>query len=221
MPKVDEDAKQWELALSGRFGKAVLDRRKALKLTAADVAEKTKTLRYPVTAVALSKIENNKRAGKLDVAEVMVLAAALSTSPIQLLFPDLVDVPVEMLPDRTVTAIQAIDWFCCDGGQPRPNPQTIWEEVENSDYSMQTGAISDARAVSTHRTLLQLTARLPAEARSAEQLSNVLMGLDEAKTRARRNGLVIDDKYDTQDRVLGPDGLAAARKELGMDPPDA
>ena len=55
-----------------RRGAAVKARRNALKLAAVDLAERTKALGYPVNRVAISKIEGNLRAGKLDVAELLV-----------------------------------------------------------------------------------------------------------------------------------------------------
>src|SRR6267142_6092685 len=70
-------SKAWEMELAGRVGAAIKARRNALKLTAVDLAERTKALGYPVNRVAISKIEGNLRAGKLDVAELLVLAAAL------------------------------------------------------------------------------------------------------------------------------------------------
>ncbi len=89
-----------ELRLSGVLGVAVLWRRKALKLTALQLAERTKALGYPITRVAISKIEGNKRAGKLDLAELLTLAAALEIPPALLLFPDYPsDDRAEVLPD--------------------------------------------------------------------------------------------------------------------------
>jgi transcriptional regulator with XRE-family HTH domain len=84
MPNVDAGAKAWELELAGRIG-AVHVRRKALNLTAQQLAERTKNLGYPITRVAISKIEGNMRTGKIDVADLLVLAAALDLPTISLL----------------------------------------------------------------------------------------------------------------------------------------
>lgn len=111
MPKVDESAKRWELDIGKRFGEAVLKRRKALKLSGVQVADRTKELGYPITRVALSKIENNTRSGKVDVAEWLVLSAVLEIPPALLLFPDYPDGAVGVLPKDTAESYEAADWL--------------------------------------------------------------------------------------------------------------
>jgi transcriptional regulator with XRE-family HTH domain len=111
MPNVDEGARAWELGLAARVGTAVQGRRKTLKLTAVQLAERTKQLGYPITRVAITKIEGNSRSGKLDVAELTVLAAALDVAPLELLFPGEADSPVERLPGQTVPTAHAASWF--------------------------------------------------------------------------------------------------------------
>ncbi len=111
MPNVNEAAKAWESELAGRFGIAVQARRKALKMTAQRLAERTAELGYPITRVAISKIEGNMRAGKIDVAELLVLAAALDIAPVLLLAPAFPDGEVETRPGRSVDSREAAQWF--------------------------------------------------------------------------------------------------------------
>src|SRR6478609_875348 len=111
MPNIDPAAKAWELDLAKRVGQAVQKRRNALNLTAQQLAERTAELGYPITRVAISKIETNKRVGKLDVAELLVLAAALDIPPVLLLFPGFPDGPVESLPGRDTESRKAVLWF--------------------------------------------------------------------------------------------------------------
>jgi transcriptional regulator with XRE-family HTH domain len=119
MPNIDQGAKAWELELSGRVGKAVLRRRKALGLTAVQLADKTRDLGYPITRVAITKVETNKRAGKLDIAEVLVLAVALEIPPALLLFPSFPERGrVELLPGYDVWPPAAVRWLC--GESPLP-----------------------------------------------------------------------------------------------------
>lgn len=98
MPNIDPEAKAWEEALSKRVGETVQRLRKELGLTAVQLSDRTRQLRYPISRVAITKIETNKRAGKLDVAEWLVLAYALDVPPGALLYPDLPDGTVEVLP---------------------------------------------------------------------------------------------------------------------------
>lgn len=77
-----------ELTLAQRVGDAVAKRRKALGWTGVQLADRTAELGYPITRVAISKIETNSRAGKFDVAELLVLAEALYIPPVLLLAAD-------------------------------------------------------------------------------------------------------------------------------------
>ncbi len=121
MPNVDQAAKAWEMELSGRVGAAIKARRNALKLTAVDLAERTKALGYPVNRVAISKIEGNIRAGKLDVAELFALAVALEIPPALLLFPTFPDGAVDVLPrSGPVPTLKAREWICGDAPLPLP-----------------------------------------------------------------------------------------------------
>jgi transcriptional regulator with XRE-family HTH domain len=112
MPSIDPDGKAWQLELAARVGKAVKMRRKALKLTAQQLAQRTAELGYPVTRVTISKIESNVRAGKFDVAEWLVLAQALEIPPALLLFPDYPDAPVQVVPgnDNERRSVEALWW---------------------------------------------------------------------------------------------------------------
>ncbi len=98
MPNIDPKAKAWQEELSRRVGAAVQRLRTELGLTAVQLSERTRNLGYPITRVAITKIENNSRAGKLDVAEWITLAYALDVAPGALLYPDLPDGRVEVLP---------------------------------------------------------------------------------------------------------------------------
>lgn len=98
MPNIDPRGKAWEEALSARVGATVQRLRTELGLTAVQLSELTRQAGYPISRVAITKIENNSRAGKLDVAEWIVLAYALDVPPGALLYPDLPDGPVEVLP---------------------------------------------------------------------------------------------------------------------------
>lgn len=111
MPNIDEDARAWQLEWSGRIGHAVQQRRKALGLTAGQLATRTEALGYPINRVAISKIEGNNRAGKMDVAEVAILGAALNIPPVMLLYPGLPHTSYRDLPNSEHTALDALLWF--------------------------------------------------------------------------------------------------------------
>jgi transcriptional regulator with XRE-family HTH domain len=131
MPSIDEGAKAYEMGLAARFGVAVSTRRKALKLTASELARRTAELGYPISRGAIAKIESNSRSGKIDVAELLVLSAALDIPPVLLLvliFPT--GTLVEVLPGVEVRGDEAVRWLSgrtsfprkvdADGSKPAP-----------------------------------------------------------------------------------------------------
>ncbi|KMO70094.1 helix-turn-helix protein [Mycolicibacterium chlorophenolicum] len=111
MPNIDEAAKKWQLDLAKRFGDAVKKCRTDRKLTAQQLADRTREVGYPVTRVAISKIESNSRAGKVDVAELLALATALNVPPVTLLFPHLPDGIVQYAPGIPATSEKGMEWF--------------------------------------------------------------------------------------------------------------
>lgn len=111
MQNINETAKAWQLSTAERVGGAVLARRKQLGMTAVELARKTKEFGYPIHRTTITKIETNQRAGKLDLAEIMVLAAALNLPPIMLIFPDGPFRRVEVLPGLEDESIRGALWF--------------------------------------------------------------------------------------------------------------
>ncbi len=111
MPNIDAEAKAWELDLSSQVGRAVLARRKALGLSAVQLAARTNDLGYPITRVTISRIENNARAGKVDVAELLILAAALEMPPVLLVFPDFPYGEARPIPGPDSFGWEAVRWM--------------------------------------------------------------------------------------------------------------
>jgi transcriptional regulator with XRE-family HTH domain len=122
MPSIDEGAKTFENNLASRFGFALSTRRKALKVTASEVARLTAELGYPISRGAIAKIESNSRSGKIDLAEVLVLSAALDIPPLLLLFPGFAtDGGAEVVPGVLTKEDEALRWM---SGQV-PFPQSF------------------------------------------------------------------------------------------------
>ncbi|BCF81655.1 putative DNA-binding protein [Rhodococcus qingshengii] len=115
MPNIDESARAWQTEGSSRVGRAIAAAREELGLTAVDLANRTRELGFPISRVAISKIENNSRAGKLDVAELVVLSRALNVPPLALIYPDLPDGEVELWPGQQARSIVAAMWFSGEG----------------------------------------------------------------------------------------------------------
>lgn len=98
--------------MAGRIGEAVARERGIQRLTAVQLSARTQELGYPITRGTIARIEGNHRAGKFDVAELMVLAQALRVPPVLLLFPHLPDEDVSINPASDVpSGYQALLWF--------------------------------------------------------------------------------------------------------------
>lgn len=106
----DPAAKAWAAERAAQFGDAVQWHRKKLELTAVDLANRTKEIGYPITRATIAKIENNQRNSKVDLAEVVVLAAALRISPSDLMFPGYPDRKLKVTPRVTMKAGSAHEW---------------------------------------------------------------------------------------------------------------
>lgn len=108
----------WGAVTSRRIGRQI----KALrgKRSAQQIADRTKELGYPIGRATLSQLENGTRKAP-TVPEVIVIAAALDTSPAALVFgeglPD-EEADVEMLPGRIEPAMNAFFWFVGADSEP-------------------------------------------------------------------------------------------------------
>ena len=108
--------------MAARVGTTVYNLRKG-GWTAVQLAERTRKMGYPISRIAITKIEGNTRAGKLAVAELVVLAEALAVSPLALLFPDAPNRKVNHLPDQPVPTREAISGLSVMshyGRRPKP-----------------------------------------------------------------------------------------------------
>lgn len=119
MPNIDPGAKRWQEDLAARVGRAVKRARKDLGWTAIELSRRCTDLGFPMSRVAISKIESNSRAGKLDLAELIVLAEALDVPPVALIYPYLPAGEVEVLPGHFTPSSDAVWWFTGESDSPK------------------------------------------------------------------------------------------------------
>ena len=79
-------------------------------MSALELADATARLGYPITRSQIANYESGRKQG-LDVAELLVIAAALDVAPLELLFPGEPDQAVQTLPGQTATTLAASNWF--------------------------------------------------------------------------------------------------------------
>ncbi|OHU60533.1 hypothetical protein BKG82_07815 [Mycobacteroides chelonae] len=164
---MDQDAKTWQLAVAERVGRAISDYRRRYNLTAQAISERTAALGYPISRIAVSKIENNNRAGKLDVAELIVLAAAMNTPPLALLYPELPDGEVDMLPGQAVSSIVAARWFSGEISRSSIEGATDPRQIDDEHDNMRRISLSRRR----HMLQSSIALRERVEAMSRDQLT--------------------------------------------------
>jgi len=102
-----ETAKRWANDQAERVGEEVRRLRMERNLSAVQLAARTEHVGYPITRATIAKIESNTRSAKLDVAELIALAAALEVAPLELLYPGLISKPVEIWPGRHGDSLEA------------------------------------------------------------------------------------------------------------------
>jgi hypothetical protein len=76
------------------------------------LADRTKALGHHVTRSVIADLENGRRK-YVTTAELIVLAAALNTAPVALVFPGPYDADIQLLPKegQLWKAIWAVEWF--------------------------------------------------------------------------------------------------------------
>lgn len=223
MPNIDETAKSWQESLAARFGRAVRKARESAGLTAGQLSDRTRELGYPIHRIAISKIENGSRAGKIDVSELVVLARALGVPPLELIYPDLPDGPVEVWPGREVTSFQAVQWFSGEISANEIEPDSVpADSNERLRLSRERARVRELIA-GMGDALFSASVRSDAEKRlrdtAVEAIAQVSRGIAELQSllaqggwmwgagghdvaaiehRMRRAGMVVDDGGDSR-----------------------
>lgn len=105
MQNIGED---WHRATAERIGKAVAKFRRDAGMTAQRLAERCRQLGVPIHRSTITKIEGGR--SRFDVGELLILAAALQVPPMVLLYPELPDGEVELIPDHPGSSRDAYLW---------------------------------------------------------------------------------------------------------------
>ncbi|MDN4520720.1 DNA-binding protein [Mycolicibacterium austroafricanum] len=131
MTKAQADGEQWAKDLVARAGKAMKAARGSK--SAAWLSERTAELGYRISPTVIAKLDSGHRGSVLSVTELVVLAAALNTSPVNLVYPGPYQNAVEILPGRNSGEFNAAQWFSGiysylgnDGPGPAEDPAEQW-----------------------------------------------------------------------------------------------
>jgi transcriptional regulator with XRE-family HTH domain len=138
--------------MTAGIGKRIAAHRDRRKMTVQAVADRCADLGLPIGRVTITKLEGGKRQA-ITPAELTVLAAALETAPIDLLYPIGYEEYVEVVPGMRLDPHGALRWFSGELKlDARPGVLTLREP--------QSGEESDTYLVQRHDLLTsQLAAR--------------------------------------------------------------
>lgn len=169
------------------------------------LADETERLGHPISRAAIANYESGRKKG-LDVAELLVLAAALRIPPLALLFPQLPDGAVELLPGIETTSWDAAAWFSGEASSPDSDddswPTSKEYELLRAVRDRHTQLLSTAQffefadrfartAKKEHRVV---TPRDPEMRAFTAQLEALKADITRLDALIRENGGVIDDR---------------------------
>lgn len=140
------------------------------------LADETERLGYPIGQSVLSNFEYGRRGARLEVVELLVLAAALDVPPAQLLWPNYPDGIVEYLPNWPATAELAALIFT---GQVRADFST------GADLPI-GGQLREADALIEERRRLNETIRTFSHGVNTESLIQEVKRISERRAEINR-----------------------------------
>ena len=182
--------RDWGEEQAHRVGKEV--RRLRAKRTGQWLADRTKELGYTLTRAVISDLEVGRRR-YVTTAELIILARALDTAPLALLYPAPYRDKIQILPkpeSRELEKILAVQWFSGESGIYLDHLGLSL--VDQMNYNSKLLALERARkafGLDVRRRLLdsQLTARRNAkrlgEAVTDEELDDLVATIDELQER--------------------------------------
>ena len=145
-------SKSWAEDQARTIGAAVRDLRG--KRTGQWLSDETERAGHRVPRTTISELESGKRKA-VSTAELCLLAWALKVPPIRLLYPDLPDGPVEIIPGKTVPSIEAATWF---SGETTYMPTLPGPNVRNAaDDPKWMAAAEEAVQVARGARLVELS----------------------------------------------------------------
>lgn len=115
----------WSDGVHGRIAAAIKEARG--RRSAQWLADRTAELGHPMTRAQIANYESGRKK-TLDIADLIVLAAALNTSPVNLVFPGPYDEGVELFPDEEHSQFIAAQWFSALSSEPY-DEMTQWREA--------------------------------------------------------------------------------------------
>jgi transcriptional regulator with XRE-family HTH domain len=186
----------WAAREAAGIGRRIAQRRTALHMSAQQLAERCAGLGMPeITRPVLVKLEHGRREA-VSTAELAVLAAALDTAPILLLYPVGQADSVEYLPGKTAPPWDAARW---------------WADEASLAPDLAIGPAYRRSAGSLFRDHQQLLSELPADVTRADYL---------AAAAGQHGGAKSDGERMLALTVRALRDIRLGIRELGLEPPE-
>ncbi|MGW1431863.1 helix-turn-helix domain-containing protein [Streptomyces sp. NPDC002431] len=112
----EDEAPEWVDQVMATVAREVRRRRKELHWSAQDLADKCADIGHPIPRNVIANMESGRRSN-LPLVDVMILAEALNTPPICLIYPVGYVDDIQQLPLQSPTsALNALRWFTGEEG---------------------------------------------------------------------------------------------------------
>ena len=188
----------WAAREAADIGRRIAQRRNALHMSAQQLAERCAELGLPeITRPVLVKLEHGRREA-VSTAELAILAAALDTAPILLLYPVGLADSAEYLPGKTAPPWDAARW---------------WADEASLAPDLAIGPAYRRSAGSLFRDHQRLLSELPANVTRADYLAAAAGQHGGAKAAREQERMLALTVRTLRDIRLGI-------RELGLEPPE-
>jgi len=181
---LDGMAKDWAVDQAERVGREL--KRLRGRRSGQWLSDRTADLGYRVPRTTISELENGKRK-YVSTAELAILARALDTAPVALLYPPPYQGGIEVLPGQSSTSWSAAEWF---SGM--------------SDGAERVALADDVEAYARNLAPLRAAARISGLTTRKQRLMDAIVGADEAVQAAMLDA--INGVQDDIDRLTDAAG---------------
>jgi hypothetical protein len=171
----NEPPKDWAEEQAHRVAMEV--RRLRGKRSAQWLSDRTDELGQRVSRSVISDLELGRRR-YVTTAELIILSAALATSPVGLIFPGPYDRTIDLIPSEQATELDAVEWFS--------GLQNIYRD-DKADVIRNTQSLAKSRHIATLQTTLDAYLMLAGELtdQQARAMADLRRQIDQLRSELR------------------------------------
>ncbi|MFE7352519.1 transcriptional regulator [Streptomyces sp. NPDC057543] len=210
----EDDVLEWVDQVMATVAAEVRRRRRELGWSAQDLADKCEEMGHPIPRNVIANMESRRRSN-LPLVDVMVLAQALNTPPICLIYPVGYVDDVQRLPlQDSASPLNALRWFTGEETELGANDDML--RYFRAHHAAQERLQNARRDEEYARYLAQTAPNADRKAEALRSQARAAEAADGAASRLRRVRAFIEEEGVTPP-FLWPD-VAAAIDSSGSDP---